>query len=222
MINALCIFLLGIVTYTMLYTSFHDDDFKDIKVTKVDKIQLVAYLIAFIVLLIKLPLFPKIYASIALPILMVSAYTDKKTKLLYGVVFYILAPLSIIIETLQSSFYTFNYKTMFSFHLSIQTLAIIIFVMLIELFGMYGNGDKSMALVCGCTWGIFRPKGGVAESLLVECIMILIAECTFYIKGAIEGNLDGPFKLKESRPLGPDLLFATTIVLLGGSFIWVN
>lgn len=218
--NALCIFILMIVTITMLYTSFHDPDFKDqLDVTRADLIQCIVYIITFIVMIIRLPLFPKIYASIAMPMLMVSAYTDKQTKMLYNAVFYILAPLSIFLETMQASFGTFNYQTVFHFDVSMKTLAIILFVAVIELFGMYGNGDKGMAVVCGCGWYLLRPSGGITECLLAECVMITLAEATFYIKALKEKNLDGPFKLKESRPLGPDLLFSTTIVLLGGSFL---
>ena len=84
---------------------------------------------------------------------------------------------------------------------------------------MYGNGDKGMAIVCGCTWYLLRPDYGSVESLLMECIMLLIAEVIFYARAIIEKNLDGPIKLKESRPLGPDLLFATALVLIGGTSV---
>ena len=219
--NVLCIFLLIIVTIAMLYTAFQDPDFKGhLYVTKKDKVSLTIFLILFTIILVHMPLYPKIYVSIALPILLVSAFTDKQTKLLYNSVFYILAALSLILETLQASTTTFNYQTLFHFDLSMKTLSIILFVLIMDVFQMYGNGDKGMAVVCGCAWYLFHPEGGITGCMLAECIMLTIAECTFYVKAIKEKNLAGPFRLKESRPLGPDLLVATTIVLLGGSLIW--
>ena len=203
----LCLVIFGIVFTLFGKMSLNDPDFKDISVTKSDKIWFGIYLAVFAVIIIKLPIYSKLYASIALPMLLISAYTDKKSKLLYNSVFYSLAPLSVILETAQAG------------RLSLQTLSIIIFVVILELFGMYGNGDKGMAIVCGCTWYLLRPDYGSVESLLMECIMLLIAEVIFYARAIIEKNLDGPLKLKESRPLGPDLLFATTLVLIGGTFI---
>lgn len=203
----LCLVILGIVFTLFGKMSLNDPDFKDIAVTKSDKIWFGIYLAAFVLIIIKLPIYSKLYASIALPMLLISAYTDKKSKLLYNSVFYSLAPLSVILETAQAG------------RLSLQTLSIIIFVVILELFGMYGNGDKGMAVVCGCTWYLMRPEYGSVESLLMECVMLLIAEVIFYARAIKEKNLDGPLKLKESRPLGPDLLFATTLVLIGGTFI---
>lgn len=203
----LCLVILGIVFTLFGKMSLNDPDFKDIAVTKSDKIWFGIYLAAFVLIIIKLPIYSKLYASIALPMLLISAYTDKKSKLLYNSVFYSLAPLSVILETAQAG------------RLSLQTLSIIIFVVILELFGMYGNGDKGMAVVCGCTWYLMRPEYGSVESLLMECVMFLIAEIIFYARAIKEKNLDGPLKLKESRPLGPDLLFATTLVLIGGTFI---
>lgn len=203
----LCLVILGIVFTLFGKMSLNDPDFKDIAVTKSDKIWFGIYLAAFAVIIIRLPIYPKLYASIALPMLLISAYTDKKSKLLYNSVFYSLAPLSVILETAQAG------------RLSLQTLSIIIFVVILELFGMYGNGDKGMAVVCGCTWYLMRPEYGSVDCMLAECVMLLVAEVLFYLRAIIEKNLDGPLKLKESRPLGPDLLFATTLVLIGGTFI---
>lgn len=220
--NILSLILLCTVFVSFKNMSLRDPDFQDIAVTRNDKIWFGVYMAAFIIIILKLPIFPKLYASIALPMLLISAYTDKKQKLLYSFVFYILASLSIIFETIQASIGTQPFENTFSFHLSVQTLSVIVFVVILELFGMYGNGDKGMAVVCGCTWFLMRPAHGIVECMLAECMMFLIAEVMFYIKAIKEKNLDGPFKLKESRPLGPDLLFATTIVLFGGSFIWVK
>ena len=64
-----------------------------------------------------------------------------------------------------------------------------------------------------------RPEYGSVDCMLAECVMLLVAEVLFYLRAIIEKNLDGPLKLKESRPLGPDLLFATTLVLIGGTVI---
>lgn len=203
----LCLVILGIVFTLFGKMSLNDPDFQDISVTKSDKIWFGIYLAVFAVIIIKLPIYSKLYASIALPMLLISAYTDKKSKLLYNSVFYSLAPLSVILETAQAC------------HLSLQTLSIIIFVVILELFGMYGNGDKGMAVVCGCTWYLMRPEYGSVDCMLAECVMLLVAEVLFYLRAIIEKNLDGPLKLKESRPLGPDLLFATTLVLIGGTVI---
>lgn len=215
----LCLVILGI-TFTLFgKMSLNDPDFKDISVTKSDKIWFGIYLAVFAVIIIRLPIYPKLYASIALPLLLISAYTDKKVKLLYNMVFYILVPVAIILSTVQSSIRIQPTGPEFSFQLCLQTLSVIIFAVILEVFGMYGNGDKGMAIVCGCTWYLLRPDYGSVESLLMECIMLLIAEVIFYARAIIEKNLDGPIKLKESRPLGPDLLFATTLVLIGGTFI---
>ena len=215
----LCLVILGI-TFTLFgKMSLNDPDFQDIAVTRSDKIWFGIYLAVFAVIIIRLPIYPKLYASIALPLLLISAYTDKKVKLLYNMVFYILVPVAIILSTVQSSIRIQPTGPEFSFQLCLQTLSVIIFAVILEVFGMYGNGDKGMAIVCGCTWYLLRPDYGSVESLLMECIMLLIAEVIFYARGIIEKNLDGPIKLKESRPLGPDLLFATTLVLIGGTFI---
>ena len=203
----LCLVILGIVFTLFGKMSLNDPDFKDIAVTKSDKIWFGIYLAVFVLIIIKLPIYSKLYASMALPMLLISAYTDKKSKLLYNSVFYSLAPLSVILETAQAG------------RLSLHTLSIIIFVVILELFGMYGNGDKGMAVVCGCTWYLMRPEYGSVDCMLAECVMLLVAEVLFYLKAIREKNLDGPLKLKESRPLGPDLLFATTLVLIGGTFI---
>lgn len=215
----LCLVILGI-TFTLFgKMSLNDPDFQDIAVTRSDKIWFGIYLAAFAVIIIRLPIYPKLYASIALPLLLISAYTDKKVKLLYNMVFYILVPVAIILSTVQSSIRIQPTGPEFSFQLCLQTLSVIIFAVILEVFGMYGNGDKGMAIVCGCTWYLLRPDYGSVESLLMECIMLLIAEVIFYARAIIEKNLDGPIKLKESRPLGHDLLFATTLVLIGGTFI---
>ena len=215
----LCLVILGI-TFTLFgKMSLNDPDFQDIAVTRSDKIWFGIYLAVFAVIIIRLPIYPKLYASIALPLLLISAYTDKKVKLLYNMVFYILVPVAIILSTVQSSIRIQPTGPEFSFQLCLQTLSVIIFAVILELFGMYGNGDKGMAIVCGCTWYLLRPDYGSVESLLMECIMLLIAEVIFYARAIIEKNLDGPIKLKEYRPLGPDLLFATTLVLIGGTFI---
>lgn len=215
----LCLVILGI-TFTLFgKMSLNDPDFQDIAVTRSDKIWFGIYLAVFTVIIIRLPIYPKLYASIALPLLLISAYTDKKVKLLYNMVFYILVPVAIILSTVQSSIRIQPTGPEFSFQLCLQTLSVIIFAVILEVFGMYGNGDKGMAIVCGCTWYLLRPDYGSVESLLMECIMLLIAEVIFYARAIIEKNLDGPIKLKESRPLGPDLLFATTLVLIGGTFI---
>lgn len=215
----LCLVILGI-TFTLFgKMSLNDPDFQDIAVTRSDKIWFGIYLAVFAVIIIRLPIYPKLYASIALPLLLISAYTDKKVKLLYNMVFYILVPVAIILSTVQSSIRIQPTDPEFSFQLCLQTLSVIIFAVILEVFGMYGNGDKGMAIVCGCTWYLLRPDYGSVESLLMECIMLLIAEVIFYARAIIEKNLDGPIKLKESRPLGPDLLFATTLVLIGGTFI---
>ena len=215
----LCLVILGIVFTLFGKMSLNDPDFKDIAVTRSDKIWFGIYLAVFAVIIIRLPIYPKLYASIALPLLVISAYTDKKVKLLYNMVFYILVPVAIILSTVQSSIRIQPTGPEFSFQLCLQTLSVIIFAVILEVFGMYGNGDKGMAIVCGCTWYLLRPDYGSVESLLMECIMLLIAEVIFYARAIIEKNLDGPIKLKESRPLGPDLLFATTLVLIGGTFI---
>lgn len=215
----LCLVILGIVFTLFGKMSLNDPDFQDIAVTRSDKIWFGIYLAAFAVIIIRLPIYPKLYASIALPLLLISAYTDKKVKLLYNMVFYILVPVAIILSTVQSSIRIQPTGPEFSFQLCLQTLSVIIFAVILEVFGMYGNGDKGMAIVCGCTWYLLRPDYGSVESLLMECIMLLIAEVIFYARTIIEKNLDGPIKLKESRPLGPDLLFATTLVLIGGTFI---
>ena len=215
----LCLVILGIVFTLFGKMSLNDPDFKDIAVTRSDKIWFGIYLAVFAVIIIRLPIYPKLYASIALPLLLISAYTDKKVKLLYNMVFYILVPVAIILSTVQSSIRIQPTGPEFSFQLCLQTLSVIIFAVILEVFGMYGNGDKGMAIVCGCTWYLLRPDYGSVESLLMECIMLLIAEVIFYARAIIEKNLDGPIKLKESRPLGPDLLFATTLVLIGGTFI---
>ena len=215
----LCLVILGI-TFTLFgKMSLNDPDFQDIAVTRSDKIWFGIYLAVFAVIIIRLPIYPKLYASIALPLLLISAYTDKKVKLLYNMVFYILVPVAIILSTVQSSIRIQPTGPEFSFQLCLQTLSVIIFAVILEVFGMYGNGDKGMAIVCGCTWYLLRPDYGSVESLLMECIMLLIAEVIFYARAIIEKNLDGPIKLKESRPLGPGLLFATTLVLIGGTFI---
>ncbi len=215
----LCLVILGI-TFTLFgKMSLNDPDFQDIAVTRSDKIWFGIYLAVFAVIIIRLPIYPKLYASIALPLLLISAYTDKKVKLLYNMVFYILVPVAIILSTVQSSIRIQPTGPEFSFQLCLQTLPVIIFAVILEVFGMYGNGDKGMAIVCGCTWYLLRPDYGSVESLLMECIMLLIAEVIFYARAIIEKNLDGPLKLKESRPLGPDLLFATTLVLIGGTVI---
>lgn len=215
----LCLVILGI-TFTLFgKMSLNDPDFKDIAVTRSDKIWFGIYLAVFAVIIIKLPIYSKLYASIALPLFLISAYTDKKVKLLYNMVFYILVPVAIILSTVQSSIRIQPTGPEFSFQLCLQTLSVIIFAVILEVFGMYGNGDKGMAIVCGCTWYLLRPDYGSVESLLMECIMLLIAEVIFYARAIIEKNLDGPLKLKESRPLGPDLLFATTLVLIGGTVI---
>ena len=215
----LCLVILGIVFTLFGKMSLNDPDFQDIAVTRSDKIWFGIYLAVFAVIIIRLPIYPKLYASIALPLLLISAYTDKKVKLLYNMVFYILVPVAIILSTVQSSIRIQPTGPEFSFQLCLQTLSVIIFAVILEVFGMYGNGDKGMAIVCGCTWYLLRPDYGSVESLLMECIMLLIAEVIFYARAIIEKNLDGPIKLKESRPLGPDLLFATTLVLIGGTFI---
>lgn len=215
----LCLVIFGIVFTLFGKMSLNDPDFKDIAVTRSDKIWFGMYLAVFAVIIIKLPIYSKLYASIALPLLLISAYTDKKVKLLYNMVFYILVPIAIILSTVQSSIRIQPTGHEFSFQLCLQTLPVIIFAVILEVFGMYGNGDKGMAIVCGCTWYLLRPDYGSVESLLMECIMLLIAEVIFYARAIIEKNLDGPIKLKESRPLGPDLLFATTLVLIGGTFI---
>lgn len=215
----LCLVILGI-TFTLFgKMSLNDPDFQDIAVTRSDKIWFGIYLAVFAVIIIRLPIYPKLYASIALPLLLISAYTDKKVKLLYNMVFYILVPVAIILSTVQSSIRIQPTGPEVSFQLCLQTLPVIIFAVILEVFGMYGNGDKGMAIVCGCTWYLLRPDYGSVESLLMECIMLLIAEVIFYARAIIEKNLDGPLKLKESRPLGPDLLFATTLVLIGGTVI---
>lgn len=215
----LCLVILGI-TFTLFgKMSLNDPDFQDIAVTRSDKIWFGIYLAVFAVIIIRLPIYPKLYASIALPLLLISAYTDKKVKLLYNMVFYILVPVAIILSTVQSSIRIQPTGPEFSFQLCLQTLSVIIFAVILEVFGMYGNGDKGMAIVCGCTWYLLRPDYGGVESLLIECVMLLIAEVIFYARAIIEKNLDGPLKLKESRPLGPDLLFATTLVLIGGTVI---
>jgi len=76
-----------------------------------------------------------------------------------------------------------------------------------------------MSVVCGVIYFIYNPVAGIIEALLVTCIMILVAEIIFYIRAIKEHNLDGPFKLKESRPLGPDLCLATFIILTGVSLL---
>ena len=215
----LCLVILGI-TFTLFgKMSLNDPDFQDIAVTRSDKIWFGIYLAVFAVIIIRLPIYPKLYASIALPLLLISAYTDKKVKLLYNMVFYILVPVAIILSTVQSSIRIQPTGPEFSFQLCLQTLSVIIFAVILEVFGMYGNGDKGMAIVCGCTWYLMRPEYGSVDCMLAECVMLLVAEVLFYLKAIREKNLDGPLKLKESRPLGPDLLFATTLVLIGGTFI---
>ena len=99
----LCLVILGI-TFTLFgKMSLNDPDFQDIAVTRSDKIWFGIYLAVFAVIIIRLPIYPKLYASIALPLLLISAYTDKKVKLLYNMVFYILVPVAIILSTVQSS-----------------------------------------------------------------------------------------------------------------------
>lgn len=218
----ICLIVLCIVFILFGHISLNDSDYKDIVITRTDKIWFGIYMVVFAVIIIKLPIFPKIYASIALPMLLISAYTDGKIKLLYNVVFYILASLSVLLEILQANIWQLQTDTAFTFYFSAQTFTIIIFVVILELFNMYGNGDKGMAVVCGCTWYLLRPIQSGAECLLAECIMFLIAEIPFYLRAIKEKNLDGPFKLKESRPLGPDLLFSTTLVLIGGILLWGN
>lgn len=213
--NILCLILLYSTFILFGRMSLQDSDYKEIVITRIDKIWFGFYLAVFAVIIVRLPIFPKLYISIALPMLLISAYTDKKLKILYNGVFYILAPLATAFEVIQ--------KRVCGYPVEIGifdgTLLVIIFVVSLELLHMYGNGDKGMAVVCGCTWYLLRPEYGGAESLLVECIMLLIAEATFYIKAVKEKNLDGPLKLKESRPLGPDLLFATSMVLFAGTII---
>ena len=188
--TALCICLLC-ATFALIFNiAVHDPEFKEITVTKADRIYFAAYMAVFSVILIRLPFFSKLYAAIALPVLLVSAYTDKKTKLLYKIVFYVLAPLSIVMETLQASFQIQNGVLSFSFQPSFQTLPVIILVSIVGLLKMYGNGDKGMAVICGCIWYLMFPERGWAEAALVECIMIMISQITFYLRAVKEKNLE--------------------------------
>lgn len=98
---------------------------------------------------------------------------------------------------------------------SITIPSIIVFMLpiMLGIFNAFGRGDISMCMVIG---GVsYLLTFHVAESLFIECFMILLAEVFFIIKAIIEKNLKNPFCLKEKKPLGPSILISTFIILIG-------
>jgi len=201
------IFCISIIVFTgaWLYVALHDNDFKvgenRIKLLPADVVGIVTYINLSMVILRNLPIYAAVFAIMSLPYLIVAAWTDKKTKLVYDSPFYFFASGTIILSSIANSQLTF------------EGLVIYIFAQILASLKLYGRGDRGMTVVCGSIYYICYND--IVNALLMTCIMILIAEIILYAQSIKEKNLDGPFKLKESRPLGPKLCLATYIVLLG-------
>lgn len=198
-----CIAVFG--TYFWMNIASHDDDFainsEPITFTNKDKVYAIVLTTLTVYYITMLTITAAIFASISLPYLIVSALTDKKTKLVYDTPFYIFLVVAVIIESILFQ----------SFHVTV--IASFILAEVLALLKLYGRGDRAMTVICGTIYGFNYMNAHMTETLLVTCFMILFAEVTFYIRAIREKNLNGPFKLKESRPLGPDLCLSTFLLL---------
>lgn len=182
----------------------HDKEYK-IKITKRD---IPYFVICEIISLYFLYFYKQnlclnIFLSVGLAFLIICAYTDEKTMFVYMFPTYILFFLGIILECI----------TMKRF----SCMIIIVFMLpiMLGIFNAFGRGDISMCMVIG---GVsYLLTFHVAESLFIECFMILLAEVFFIIKAIIEKNLKNPFCLKEKKPLGPSILLSTFIILIGNT-----
>lgn len=190
-----------LITFLLLGVNY-DKEYQ-IKITKKD----IPYFVICEIISLYLLYFYKqnlclnVFLSVGLAFLIICAYTDKKTMFVYMFPTYILFFLGIILECI----------TMKRF----SCMIVIVFMLpiILGVFNAFGRGDISMCMVIG---GInYLLTFHIAESLLIECFMILLAEVFFIIKAIIEKNLKNPFCLKEKRPLGPSILISTFIILIG-------
>lgn len=204
-----CICILGF-TYMWYKMACNDADFviNDIPftVTKYDKLQIVIYMLLSMYFVSNTSIVTAIFATISLPYLIVSAITDKKTKLVYDMPFYMFGVVAIIMESIIAR------------HISLSVVIIYLFAQTLASMKLFGQGDRAMTVICGTIYFFMYPELTAIDALLINCIMLLIAEILFYIRAIKESNLNGPFKLKESKPLGPDLCLSTFIILLGVTF----
>lgn len=196
------IFLLHLLLVAAMLLGVKKDKEFQIETTKHDIFYfIVCELITFYLLFAyRANVYAEIFLGVALAILIVSAYTDKKTMLVYMLPAYVMLSLGVILECIATKGCSFYIMIIF---------ALPIFLGLINAFG---RGDIPMCMVFG--GGIYFCTFRVIESLFWFCLMIMLTEILFFIKAIKEKNLKNPFCLKEKRPLGPCILVSTFVLFI--------
>lgn len=143
-----------------------------------------------------------VVTAAGLAYLNISAITDSRTKLVYFSPLWVLLVLSVLCESLLKG------------HFSCFSFILFAFPMIMGLLGLYGMGDVPMCMTAGLVFFFLSPDSGAFHALFMECVVILVAEVGMYIQAVMQKNLKNPFRLKESRPLGPHLQAAAYLVLL--------
>ncbi len=194
-INIILVILNLLLTGGIWWVIKKDNDF-NLTLNKKEVILLICGIIInnVFVLFLNYSLNSKIFMSIFLSYLLMSAYTDAKTKKVYFIPFFIM-PIMII------GLSSFNFWGLFIFIIPI----------ILGLFRLYGIGDIPLVSIIGCI--IFLNNDTVINSILLECIMLLIAEAIFLVVAIFQHNISKG-KLKESKPLGPWIYISTFFVLL--------
>lgn len=193
--------ILEIISLLFLLKIIHKDTDLNISFNKKDYVYILITQCLNNILILNIDsIYVAIFMSISLAFLSIAALIDKKTMLVYTFPTYIFIVLTVILDSFSRN------------QFSIKSLIVYSFPIIFGLLKAYGRGDIPMVMIIG---GItYLETFNIEYSILIECVMIFITEIIFIIKAIIEKNMDGPFKLKEKRPLGPSILIATYIVIL--------
>lgn len=128
--------------------------------------------------------------------LTISAIIDQYSKLVYIVPGLLILFVTMICESIQYQ------------QIHIYTVVIFALLQLFSSMKLFGYGDAQMGMIPGIIFYL-SFQSNIMRALIFECIVLLVAEILFYINATIKKNMNGPFKLKESAPFGPAILYAT-------------
>ena len=196
----ICSAFLYLLCYTKIKKrSLEDEDFD---VSKEDYKKEIFFHMITLLEFVFLPARTCIYAAIGMSILLNSAYTDKKSEKVY---------LMLIIPVALASFIAVD---------DIKAIFLLIVFLSVMSLGLklFGFGDVIMAIPHGIITYSFLsanyPNISSITIVEIELLMFAVTEIFAFVVAKKNHQIEKGFKLKESIPIGPEILCSTHLFII--------